>query len=418
MRSISLLLLSTLFALQLRPAAARAEPPTQPLSLGDALRLAASRSPELEAVDENVRQFAAARAESNPVLNSAPRLSLVAGMRDTGSRQAAELGLGFSQAFSLSSVAEHRGALGDAGAELALSRLAARRLEVLAEAARSWVRLKSAEEQLLIERQREERERGLLAAVSARRSVGALTAGDEQLARAHAERAASRTQQAEIELQMSQHELSLVLGLAEGRQARTRGPMPSFDALDVRASQTPDVHPLVASAQAGARYIEAQADLQQAQGEPQMSVGAQILREGSGDWVALGSLSLPWPLINTNSYQAAQQRAPALGLRKKARHMQERSLLRTRFFAQRVAQLRRVEEQITQVELKATRAALEVVAEQYEAGKIPAMTLLVASSALTEVQQQLQQVRLARRLSQIELAFESNELSRWKESIR
>ncbi len=390
-----------------------AEPPaieSLTLTFEQALGLALEQSPELLPNNATARRARAALGHTGGAAVASPRLEVFGGSRHSpDQRPQPELGVGLSQTLSLSGLGDRREAHGRAALRLAEAELDERRLTVGREVAQAWVELRATQRRQRLQGDRVRRARLLSRTVAGRAAVGAVSRAESALAEAALARAENMFAQAREDNVAAQHRLRLLLDLPPGATLSTSGQPPKR----ARPADSNRVHPLVEVAAAGAAYLDADADLLLAEGGASMDLGATAMREGTGDWVFLGSLRIPLPLFNANEHHAAQRRVPAEGMRREAAHWVERRQRQLEYLELRAQRHEGLIENIRNHELGAARQALGVVEAEHAAGKATVPLLLSTEESVADAEAHLLDAETELLRIRVEQAFTEGTLLEW-----
>ncbi len=294
-----------------KPAAAQLR-----VSLKYALQAGARSSPELGPGRAAERAAQRTRRQSRQFLSSNPRLELAAGPR-LGTERGLDASIGVWQDIPLVGVGASRQRFADARALAARFALSGVRLESALGAGLAWVDARVARELLQIRQLSVESAKRLARVTQSRLAAGAATAGDAALARSILGAAKAGVLDAEGQRFSADVELAYMLGADAERSLDVVGRLdvdgPALSEAEAFASLTraPQLRRLSAEARA-ARAAASQA---KAEGAPQLSLGPSLTREGTGDWIVLGRVSLPLPLVNPRQLEAAEhQRAATVAL--------------------------------------------------------------------------------------------------------
>lgn len=276
--------------------AARSSPDTAP---GRAARRAAERS---------------RRASRQPVTTN-PRVELSAGPR-WGPEAGFDASVGLWQDIPLSGVGSSRQRYADARAVAARFMLRSSEVEAALSAGLAWVDARVARELLKIRRASVESTKRLLQATQARYAAGAATEGEQALARSIHGAAAASVLDAEGRRFSADVELAFALGAAADQPLEVVGKLDLDGALtEKQAFAGVSASPALKRLKAEARVAQAAARQSDAEGGPVLSLGPSVTREATGDWVLLGRVSVPLPLVNPRQLEAAEhQRAARVAL--------------------------------------------------------------------------------------------------------
>jgi outer membrane protein TolC len=380
----------------------------QPLSARQAVRLALSQSPELgpERVSVRHTSWIAGRADKDTSL--APIVGLGAGVRrDPRGEPRPEVSLTVSQPVRLASVAEGRLIHARAIAELARATQARAELDVSLQALSDWLELRRWERVEQRRRSAVERAEQLRSIVLAQVAVGAAQPGDDALAQASLGRQGALLLQAQVERESANAALRLLLAAEPTAQFTTDGELDLVDTASVRP------HPAASALWAQARSETAAANMQLLEARLPLSVGLSATREGTGEWLVVGQISLPLPLRNTAAYAAAQTSRNVGSMEFEAEHVAERAARRAQALRGQLSAQRRIALQVQQDEVAPSRRALSVMDHQFHAGKVTLQALLVSRERVAEAELHLLEAQHQLALTRVQIAWLEGSLVRW-----
>jgi cobalt-zinc-cadmium efflux system outer membrane protein len=298
------------------PPGATSEPiPPRRLDQREATLMGASLGREVVVARAPRAAAADTRRAADAWLTTVPRATVMVGDRRTALGSGVEVGVTLMTDVPLGGVGSARRGVADALVKVVDAEVERARIDAAARAATAWIGLAEAD-RILALRQRSLEHAGAIARTAAARvasGVGeplelSLARGDEAAARA----AVLDAEGLRFEASM---ELGFAVGLPAGAVVEARGgldeaPDAAVDeaALIRRAERD---HPLVRLAEARQASAHRDVDLATAHGIPALGVGASFVREGAGDQVWAGIVSVPLPLSRPWAFEAARQRAAA-----------------------------------------------------------------------------------------------------------
>lgn len=329
-----LLCLATLGSTAAIAQSAAAETSTAPpLTLAQALAAALEGNPDLQG-----RPFALRAAEGrvtqagvlpNPELSV--ELENFAGTGTTQGTDALESTLTLSQVIELGGKRGRRIGVATAERESVELEQQARQLDVLAEVAQRFIAVVAAQEQLSLAHQVETLAQNTLDAMD--RRVQAARSPQAERSRAAIARIRARLdrQRAEQTLQGARLQLAALWGSGEWQFGKAQAdlyavPVVEFASLAERIARNPELLRLATEG----RLRDAELRLAQAQGRPNLQVGAGIRRlEESGDSAFVAALSIPLPLFDRNqgAIAEAQARSELTAAQRKAAETRARATL-------------------------------------------------------------------------------------------
>ncbi|MEZ4370110.1 MAG: TolC family protein [Polyangiaceae bacterium] len=298
-----------------QPAAQEAhESPQRPLrvSVDDATRRGAQASPELAPARAASRASQRARTASRQALTSNPRVELSAGPR-WGADHGLDVSAGVWQDIPLAGVGTSRERAADARAISARFMLRGAELQAALTAGLAWVDARTAYELVEVRKATVTSTRKLLKITESRFAEGAATLGDRALSRSIHGAAKAAVLDAEGRRFSADLELAYAIGVNEER------PLVSVGRLDADGPDIPEAAAFASLAQspelrrmaAESRAAWAAASQSHAEGAPSLSLGPSVTREANGDWVLLGRVSFPLPLVNPRALEAAEHEKSA-----------------------------------------------------------------------------------------------------------
>lgn len=303
------------------------------LTLRDAIERALDGNPDLQG-----RPYALRAAEGRVAqagLRPNPEMSLeFENFAGSGAAQGADVlesTLSLSQVIELGDKRAHRIGVANAERESVELEQQARQLDVLAEVARRFIAVVAAQEQLSLARQVETLSQNTLDAMA--RRVQAARSPEAEHSRAAIARIRARLdrQRAEQTLQGARLQLAALWGSADWQLGEARADLYAVPALELttladRIQRNPDLLRLATET----RLREAELRLAQAQGRPNLQVGAGVRRlEEAGDFAFVAALSMPLPMFDRNQggIAEAQARSELTAAQRKAAEARARATL-------------------------------------------------------------------------------------------
>jgi outer membrane protein TolC len=297
------------------PVAAPEPAPIRRLTMREATQLGASLGREVAVAKAPRGAAADARRAADTVFTTYPRATVQVGDRRGPLAAGVEVGVTVLQDIPLGGVGSARRGVADALGRVVDADVERARLDAAARAALAWIGLAEADRVLALRQRGLEHATVALRAASARVSSGvaeplevSLARGDEAAARASVLEAEGLRFEAAMEL-------AFAAGLPAGSAVEAAGGLgdggdtPVDEAALIRRAERD--HPLVKLAEARQAAAHRDVDLAGASGLPSIGVGASYLREGSGDQVWSGIVSVPIPLGRPWAFEAARQRLAA-----------------------------------------------------------------------------------------------------------
>jgi cobalt-zinc-cadmium efflux system outer membrane protein len=283
----------------------------------EAIRMSTVRGPGVAVAQAPLPSFRDALRASRPWLAFAPQLTVGVGPRSVspaGARGGLDVQVTALVPMPTRGLQQARGEAAQAQLEATTRDLQRSRSEAALRGAISWSRSLEARELLRLRRDAQAGAEAVATAVKKRVNAGvgapaelALALGDLGLARA-------ATLDAEGQLTESLAELRLALGLPQETEIDVAGDPYAREAPPAvsreRARREAAARgPLLPLAEARALAARREIALTHATQGPTFSVGASYQREGTGDQLVLGLLSLPLPLVDQTAFDTARSAA-------------------------------------------------------------------------------------------------------------
>lgn len=346
----------------------------------EAVALAISNNPELQALEQEIEVSRAKLAGASVLLQSNPDLDASVGARDPAAGSKPEWRVGLTQSFEIAGKRGARISSADAVVAANLERLSARRAEIVADVRQSFARLQAAEQRTKLADEAQKQAGDGLAAANERFKVGASSLLELNSARVEIGRAARDQRLARQQQAATAGEFALLLALEPGDDVAPAG------ALSVASTSVPAVESLIQQAMDGRADLKAAAldvvgaerevDLADREAIPDLRVGAAYARE-EGAQIIQGTIGIGLPLFNRNQAgkgsAAARLRQARIAREALARRVvQEVRLAATRFEAARsTADLYGADV------LRALEENLGLAIEAYKAGKVDFLQLVL-----------------------------------------
>jgi cobalt-zinc-cadmium efflux system outer membrane protein len=294
---------------------APARPPAPiAISLGEALHLGATAGREVAVARAPRAAVADAKRAAEAVITSPPRATVQVGDRRGPWGSGVEVGVTVMADIPLGGPGAARRGVADALGKVVEADVERAKIDAATRAGLAWVTLAEADRVLALRQKSLAQASAVAKAVAARVSTGvvdplelALARGDEATARA----AVLAAEGSRFEAAM---ELAFAIGAAPGTAVEIKGGLDdaAVDGGDEAALlKRAESHPLVELAKARQGAAQREADLAAAAQIPGIGVGASYTREGGGDHVILGVVSVPLPFSMPWRFDVARQRAAA-----------------------------------------------------------------------------------------------------------
>jgi outer membrane protein TolC len=256
------------------------------------------------------------RDAADVALPTPPRLEVALGprfVRGAGDARL-EASLGAWQDLSLGSYGSSRRRLAHAASIEADRRFGLAVIDARTTAALAWVEARLARELVRIRSESLTNARQVETIARARVDGGKARPSEVSLAAVAAGRADAELLAAQGQQFVADAKLRWWVGLKPQAPLELVGELEVADApFDLRRAlhtgrrRQPDVLLATATAERSARAAEAVA----ASGRPFLSIGPNVVREGTGDWILLARLAVPLPTVNPAALEAAQAQSEA-----------------------------------------------------------------------------------------------------------
>jgi outer membrane protein TolC len=367
------------------PGAAVAEAAPEPgaVSLPRAIELGARRAPPVAEASRSLGAASEFARRPGSALPAAPQASVLAGARaPRGLPVGPEVSLTVQQEVSLRALGRARRVAAEWTERAAAGEVDRARLEGAVTAALAWVDLLEAQELLRVRGSAADAATRLAGIADVRARSGVATAVERSLAESEVGAARLAILEAEGRAAEARLDLATSAGLSPSALLTAEGALGAPDEM----SAPPDAiatHPAVRAADARAMQLAAEASAVRAAAGPNVSVGATMWREGSGDHAAALLLTVPLPFVDPGRHDVARQEviaAAAAGHSERVRMELEREV---RLAAHERAHAREVLAQVRDHVLAPTRRALDAALSAYTLGTSDlGVVLLARRSAL------------------------------------
>jgi cobalt-zinc-cadmium efflux system outer membrane protein len=289
---------------------------SSPLTLSEAMRMAEAASPAVRAQQAQQAAITGLQREAASTLFNNPQLSAERTRRraDTVDGRSSEWGLGIAQPFETGGQQARRRQAAAAADDALRADVAEARAQARAEAALRFHAVLGAQRRVQLEQRSLQLLDSTAQAVSKRRAAGEDTRLDANVALVEAERARNALDAARERLLDERSELATLLQLpppampevvGELLPPESDGPIHRLEQLLASARDMPKLRALAARETAA----RARAEVERALKSPDVTVGLNVGREGSGDSrerVTTLSVSVPLPLFRRNDAAIGQ----------------------------------------------------------------------------------------------------------------
>jgi outer membrane protein TolC len=367
--------------------AARARADDLVLTRGEALRLGVERGPAVVEAKAPLGATGAVRESASAALPYVPRLSGFAGARRGDFGSGVEVGGSVVQELSLRGLGGARREAGAAFANAGLRGLERAKLEAGANALLAWIDVLEAQE-LVAQRARSREDAEAIARVArARVDRGVGMPLEASLASAEVGTADLAERDAEGMLFVARAELRLAVALPPTVPVRAVG---TLDAADRSPRDAAHEHPTLAAARSETELLAADARLARSLATPTLGVGVAFTREGTGQQVFTGLLSLPLPFGDPTRFDAARHEAAVLASHAREGRIRAELARDLAVAGHEREHTREVYATLRDRILGPLREAVRVARSAYEAGTQDATTFLLLRQRLVTAEEQLQ----------------------------
>lgn len=396
--------------------AAAQQPGSLPeLTLEDALRQALKGSPQLQVWNAELQE-AEARLAGARTLPYNPVVDVEAGKRTSSEGAGADFSVGVTQELEIAGQWGKRIQAATAELSAAQATFTHSRRALAAEVYLAFFEALRSREILEISRQDVELARTLQDAARRRAEAGSSTQLDLNLATAELGRAEERMFLAQGAYLEACSLLAEVIGLDPGAPPEPKGDLmtetsptlpPLPDLLKSAEENRPDLEVLRLTEQA----VQARLKLARSEAYPNVSVGGFYGREGTGDTVVGGGVSVAIPLFNRN--QGAIAEARATGQRASA----ERTVLQLQVRREVAAAYARYQaanasvNRLRETVLGTLEENLQLLRKAFEAGKTSSTEVVVIRRTFIEAQRELVEAAVMARRDRVTLDLAAGRLT-------
>ncbi|MDB5212218.1 MAG: Heavy metal efflux outer membrane protein CzcC family [Myxococcaceae bacterium] len=278
-----------------------------PLVLGreQALALGAERGPGVREARAPLRAASELGDSTRAALAYAPRITAFAGPRTGNFGTGLDIGAGVTQELSLRGLGSRRADLAAAVAHAARSEVERARLEGAALAALAWVDLLEAQQLVLVRAAARVDAEEIARVARARTDRGVAPPAEAALATAEVGTAEVSERDAEGRLFEARAALQFAAGFPPSTVLAAAGDLTS-------GHEPPPLrhaggeHPAETAARSRTDLARADQKLARAQATPTLGIGANYTREGTGEQVVTGTISVPLPFLDPSRFDGAR----------------------------------------------------------------------------------------------------------------
>lgn len=354
----------------------------------DALRLGAERNPFVAEARTPLAAIRGVGSASKGPLSYAPRAQISAGRREGAFGSGLEVSGSVFQDLSIHGLGSARAAVGSSMDRAARSDVERVRLEAAGAAAIAWVDLLEAQELVRLRTLAYGDAQDIARVAKARVDRGVSLPVEAAVAESEVGTAEIANRDAEgLTFEASAH-LNFALGEAVNSPVVARGDL--YAIAEVPAHERPvREHPATVAAHSRVDLAVADVKLARAYGSPPLGVGVTFGREGQGEQVLTGTLSIPLPVLDPTRFETSRQHvnlstAEATETRVRAQVARDLALAdHERLHTREVQQALR-----TRV-VDSLREAVRLARSSYEAGTSDMTSLLVVRQRLIAAEEQL-----------------------------
>jgi len=368
--------------------------------------MGADHGPAAREARAPVAASASIRDASDKVLPYAPRLSLSAGRRTGAFGEGLELSASATQEISLRGLRGARRDVASAVERAALTELERARLEGAANALLAWLDVVEAQELVRLRAAARREADEISRVASARVARGVAMPAEASLASAEVGAAVLGERDVEGLLVAARASLKLALGLPQATAVVAAGDLPMDDGL-VAPSPPRREHPIETAARAEIDLAKADAKLTGAHMAPPLGVGVYYAREGTGEQLLTGTLSIPLPFLDATGFDAARQQASILSAEARAVRRRDELAHDLTLSTHEREHTRDVRDTLSTQVLVPLREAVRLARAGYQAGTQDATGLLLLRQRLVTAEE-----RLARAAADVKRADVRDALAR------
>jgi cobalt-zinc-cadmium efflux system outer membrane protein len=369
--------------------------PPRRLRLAEAIRLGAAEGPGVATAEAPRGALVEAERAAGSLFPLLPRATIAVGERRGSTGAGVELSVGVLQDFSLGGLGTARRETASALARLTEADVARARLDAAARAALAWIAVVEADRLFALRREGLAQAEALLRVVRARVTTG--VSDPLELALAEGEIGAARAAVLDAEgLRFEAGmELAFATGQAPGPPIAADGELGDPGAIAAKneeeagIAQAAGAHPMVAIAEARREVADREGRLAAAVLSPTLGLGASFVREGTGDRIWSGIVSIPLPFAHPGAFDAARGRAAESAARAHADATRAEVGQALRLAEHDREHMRELHDALTAGALAPMREGVRLASAQLTAGTTDVTHVLVARQRLRAVEEQV-----------------------------
>jgi len=367
----------------------------RPLGLDEAIRLGASEGPGVAVAAAPRGALAEAERAARSLFPLLPRATIAVGERRGPTGAGIELSVGVVQEISLGGLGGARRDTAAALARLAEADVARAGLDAAGRAGLAWIAVAEADRVFALRRDGLAQAAALLRVVRARVGTGV---GDPlELSLAEGEVGAARA--AVLDAEGLRFEAGMELAFATGQPAGTAiaadgalgdpGAIGAENEGESRLRDDANGHPQVLVAAARREVAARERHLAAAILSPTLGLGASFVREGTGDRIWSGIVSIPLPFARPGAFDGARGRAAEESAKAHEDATRAEVEHAIRLADHDREHMREVHDALSAGALAPMREAVRLVGAQLAAGTTDVTHVLVAQQRLRTVEEQV-----------------------------
>ena len=369
----------------------QAAPPLN-IDLTIAMAIAERSAPELAVPEAERKSVPLLRDAAGRFIHRPPRVAVSMGPRRLagGAQLGWDVTAGVFQEFSTGGYGKQLEGFASAFERRANATLASTQREARVRAGLAWVDARLARETLALRLQALEGARETVRVADARAQVGKSSPAEAALARALMGSIEASVLAAQGDITISDAELRYSCHIELHRPLALTGP---FD-VQVRPIDEQSIRqhvleraPELARARAEADALSHAAELGRAASKPHIEIGPSVTREGTGDWMFLGNISVPLPGVDPYATENAMRRSEADMARARVTVAEYGALKEVEIALHEREHALEVRESLRHGSIEPSTQAVREYQLQYEVGRIDLTTLLAARRELLNAQE-------------------------------
>jgi outer membrane protein TolC len=371
------------------PRRARADVPGElVVSRSIALKMGAEHGPAVREARAPLAATGTIRDVSDKLLPYAPRVNVFAGRRTGAFGEGLEIGGSATQELSVRGLRGARREVASAIEHSAVSELDRARLEGAANALLAWLDVLEAQALLRLRTASRQEAEEIARVATARVDRGVAMPAEASLAAAEVGAAVLGERDAEGLLVTARASLKLSIGVPQTTMVVASGDLP-IDSELVAPPPPQREHPVLAAARAEVALARADAKLTGAHLAPPIAVGVTLSREGQGEHLVTGTLSVPLPFLDATGFDAARQQASVLSAEARVLRRRDELAHDLALATHEREHTREVRDTLSTRVLVPLREAVRLARAAYQAGTQDATGLLLLRQRLVSAEERL-----------------------------